>query len=327
MESNIAPLISVIVPVYNVENYVDRCIDSVLNQSYLNLEILLIDDGSTDRSGSICNEYKEKDDRIKCIHKKNGGLSDSRNMGILYAKGQYITFVDGDDFIADDYIEYLYFLISKYNADISICNYQKVIADGDIMNKKNGKTIVLLGDEALEVLFYQKYYTMSAWGKLYKKEIIQGIEFPVGMVHEDVGTVYKYFGNSQKTVYGFEKKYGYVQREKSIINSKFELHKMSYIKFTKEIIKYVESQKKELYSAAISRHFSACFQVIVQINQDEDMFGGIYNELINEINIHKKIVFNDSKARKVNRIAAAMAIINCKGTINLIKFIKTNKLF
>ena len=114
-------LISVIVPVYNVENYLKRCLDSIINQTYQNIEIILIDDGSTDNSGNLCEDYKKIDNRIKVVHKTNGGLSDARNTGIKKAKGKYITFVDSDDYVEYDYVEYLYNLIKKYDTNISFC--------------------------------------------------------------------------------------------------------------------------------------------------------------------------------------------------------------
>ncbi|OYP01274.1 hypothetical protein CG709_11290, partial [Lachnotalea glycerini] len=156
------PLISVIVPIYNVEKYIHRCLDSILRQTYKNLEIILIDDGSTDQSANICEEYKKKDERIQCIHKINGGLSEARNVGMRHATGIYMTFIDGDDYIALDYVEYLFSLLSKYAADIAVCNYQKVLENQNIIDQEREKVIILLGDEGLENLLYQKYYTMSA---------------------------------------------------------------------------------------------------------------------------------------------------------------------
>ena len=120
------PLISVIVPVYNVEKYIAACVDSILAQTYTNLEILLVDDGSTDSSGALCDEYARRDVRVRVIHQENGGLSDARNTGMQSAQGTYFAFVDSDDFIAGDYIAYLYGMIEKHHAQIAVCGYQKV---------------------------------------------------------------------------------------------------------------------------------------------------------------------------------------------------------
>ncbi|PXV91460.1 glycosyl transferase family 2 [Lachnotalea glycerini] len=322
MERNITPLISVIVPIYNVEKYIHRCLDSILRQTYKNLEIILIDDGSTDQSANICEEYKKKDERIQCIHKINGGLSEARNVGMRHATGIYMTFIDGDDYIALDYVEYLFSLLSKYAADIAVCNYQKVLENQNIIDQEREKVIILLGDEGLENLLYQKYYTMSAWAKLYKREMINSIEFPVGKVHEDVGTVYQFLSNSKKTVFGSKKKYGYVQREKSIINSEFKLNKMDYIEFTKQILQFVESEKKTLYRAAVSRHFSACFQIIIQIPKDKKQFYEAYKELIQEVDRYKGVVIWDKKARMRNRFAASLAFISPDFAVSILKLVK-----
>ena len=130
-------LISVIVPVYNVELYLQQCIDSILNQTYSNLEIILIDDGSTDNSSIICDINLEKDHRIKVIHKQNGGLSNARNVGVKNAQGKFVAFIDSDDYISEDYIEVLYRLICKYNADISVCRFRYVF--GNVEDQVDGK--------------------------------------------------------------------------------------------------------------------------------------------------------------------------------------------
>ena len=119
-------LITIVVPVYKVEKYIDRCVTSILNQTYKNLQIILVDDGSPDNCGKICDEYAKKDNRIEVIHKENGGLSDARNAGINIAKGKYIAFVDSDDYVSNDYIEYMYKILKKENAKISICELQIV---------------------------------------------------------------------------------------------------------------------------------------------------------------------------------------------------------
>lgn len=217
--------ISIVVPIYNVEDYIKKCINSIMSQSYENLEIILVDDGSKDGSGKICDEYAEKDERIVVIHKKNGGLSEARNVGIKKATGSLIGFVDGDDYIKKDMYEYLYSLLNTYNADISVCGYAEVINNKIIPNKKKKQDIVYNKEETLRELLKGKIIQDYAWNKLYKKSLFDEVEYPVGKKMEDLGTTYKIIDKSNQIVIGCEEKYFYVQREGSILNSSnSELH-------------------------------------------------------------------------------------------------------
>ena len=163
-------LISVIVPVYNVEKYLEKCIDSIINQTYQNLEIILVDDGSTDGSGKICDEYSRKDNRIKVIHKENGGLSDARNIGIKNANGGLIGFIDSDDYITENMFEVLQKDLRKYNADISSCDIQNVNEAGECLKiirvSTEGQTSkVFEREEALKLLL-EDTIKSYAWNKL-----------------------------------------------------------------------------------------------------------------------------------------------------------------
>lgn len=227
----IEELISIIVPIYNVEKYLRRCIESIMNQTYKNLEIILIDDGSEDNSGKICDEYVEKDSRIKVIHKKNGGLSDARNSGLKIAEGKYVGFVDSDDYIAVDMYEYLFNLIKNNDACISICNFEKI---WDNIEKKDKEIefkqseLVLDSKEALKSIIDDKKLKSYAWNKLYKIELFKDIEYPKGLNMEDIATTYRLIYKSKKVVIGNEKKYYYIQREGSILNSKKSKYYIDY---------------------------------------------------------------------------------------------------
>lgn len=227
-------LISIIVPVYNVEKYLEKCIESIINQTYRNIEIILVDDGSKDNSGNICDKYAEKDSRIKVIHKKNGGLSDARNSGLEVAKGKYVGFVDSDDFIAKDMYEYLFKLMKNNDACISVCNYEK---KWENISKKNEEKnfvkdydIVLNSSEALKYIVDDKILKSYAWNKLYKIELFQDVRYPLGLNMEDIATTYKLIYNSKKIVIGNEIKYYYVQRKGSILNSKKSKYYIDYFK-------------------------------------------------------------------------------------------------
>ena len=230
-------LISVIIPVYNTEKYLSKCIDSFINQTYKNLELILIDDGSTDSSPEICDKYKLKDKRIKVIHKKNGGLSDARNIGIKEATANLITFYDSDDFVEKDYIEYLYSLKMKYNTQMSVCAYNVCNEKGEIHFMIKSKEEASLNKS----LFYEKMLneegiTVSACFKLYEKKLFKNVQFPVGKICEDNGTTYKIVNNVIGNIaYGEKAKGYYVIHSNSIMRSSFSLRKLDMIELTDEM--------------------------------------------------------------------------------------------
>lgn len=211
------PMISVIVPVYNVEKYIRKCIESIIKQTYHNLEIILVDDGSTDNSGMICDDYAKRDKRIQVIHKKNEGLSDARNSGIKICKGDYIGFIDGDDWIAKDMYEFLYQTLTKYHADVAVCGHYLEGDDGvyDSENAEGGLK-VYNSREAVCAVVKDKEIHSYAWDKLYKKELFDGIRYPSGRYVQDIFTTYRVFINANKVVCNNQPKYYYYQRKDSI---------------------------------------------------------------------------------------------------------------
>lgn len=218
-------LISIIVPIYKVEPYLHRCIDSILDQTYKNLDIILVDDGSPDRCGDICEEYAKKDDRIKVIHKENGGLSDARNFGIDAAEGAYLSFLDSDDWVHSEYVERLYKLIKDTKSDISACDFLRTATE-DVATDFSDETVYEFSNiEALEQYTDGFYVQMVvAWGKLYKHKLFDGVRFPVGRIHEDEFTTHKLIHKSKKVVYSTVKLLYYWQREDSIMKSDFNLN-------------------------------------------------------------------------------------------------------
>ena len=215
-------LISVIVPIYMVEEYLPLCIESIINQTYKNLEIILIDDGSKDRCGELCDKYAQKDSRIIVIHKDNGGLSDARNAGIKIASGHYITCVDSDDYIAVDMVENLYNSIAGYDADISICGMKKTSnRDEDLYKETAFDVKVMSPDQAIEQGLYNTSFPLSAWGKLYSAKLFEGIEYPVGKLYEDLFTTYRLFLKAQKIVFHSKVGYFYYYRPNSIVATSY----------------------------------------------------------------------------------------------------------
>ena len=239
-------LISIIIPVYKVEKYLEKCIESVLKQTYTNLQIILVDDGSPDNCGKICYEYAKKDSRIEVIHKANGGLSDARNVGISKAKGRYIGFVDSDDYIKEDMYEILLNLIKKYDADVSICNLYDVI-DGNecIRNKENGIREYSRIDILKEILL-DKNIQSYAWNKLYKKELFDEIKYPIGKKYEDIGTTFYLFEKCNKIVVTSEPEYYYLKRADSLVNNVTESTILDYTEIIIQRYLYIKQNIKEL---------------------------------------------------------------------------------
>lgn len=217
-------LISVIIPIYKVEQFLPRCLDSVLAQTYQNLEIILIDDGSTDNCGKICDDYAEKDKRITVIHKENGGLSSARNAGLDIATGEYITFIDSDDFINHKMIERLADTMTECCADVVICNHKKVFEKDCVDESEDiaASKPNIYGYYDVISLYDLKSVVpaISACGKLYKKKCFSNIRYPLNRLFEDLATTYKIMFASEKIAYIDEQLYYYLQRNGSIMNGK-----------------------------------------------------------------------------------------------------------
>lgn len=251
------PLISVIVPVYNVEKYLEKCLDSILAQTLSDIEIIVIDDGSTDRSAEICDTYAQRDGRIKVLHKKNGGLSSARNAGLDIATGKYIALVDSDDWIADNMFEVLYDSIKEYKADIAQCECIKMKNDDTIVNPnlRIKKPTIHSAKEILERLHDKGCITYTVvWNKLYKAELFQGLRFPHGKYHEDEFFSYRMIHRAKRIVCCSNKLYFYRQRANSITGRKFNLTRLDAIEafmqrkdFYKSIKLYDLYQKELIY--------------------------------------------------------------------------------
>lgn len=215
--------ISIIVPVYNIQEYLEKCVKSIVKQTYKNLEILLVDDGATDNSGIICNDFALKDDRIKVIHKKNGGLSSARNEGIKHATGKYICFVDGDDFIREDYCEVLYNALIETKSDVSAVSYKEIknsktrIYNSAARSKKDfdDKLTVYNRNETIIQFLHWKNFRI-AWNKLYKTKILKDIWFKEGATFEDMYFNYKVLSRSKRVAYVNSPCYNYIRRDGSI---------------------------------------------------------------------------------------------------------------
>lgn len=244
------PEITIIVPVYNVEKYLRKCLESIIQQSFCDYELILVDDGSKDSGSFICDEYAAKDKRVKVIHKENGGLSSARNAGLDIASGRYIALIDSDDWIALDMLEILYDNIVKYNADISQCDFIKIKSDRELEWSGNSKAPSIYSKQSiLEKLHASDSITYSVvWNKLYRAELFHNIRFPEGKTHEDEFVNYKLIYCANRIVCSENKMYFYRQRANSIMGKKFNLSRMdrleAYIQ-RKEFYKQIKH--KDLY--------------------------------------------------------------------------------
>ena len=215
-------LVSVVVTVYKVEPYLERCIRSIIGQTYENLEIILVDDGSPDQCGAICDRFAQEDSRVKVYHKTNGGTSDARNYGVKHSHGMYITFVDADDYIAPEYTAYLLKLLTKYKADISCCCLEKTTSNtmSYEINAAIPKELLLTGKESCQKLFGDLYDVLvTVCGKLFRSEIVKQYPFPVGRRYEDEAIVGKYCYAASRGVVGGRCLYAYYQNTNSFMHN------------------------------------------------------------------------------------------------------------
>ncbi len=254
-----SPLISVIIPVYKVESYLDRCLKSIVDQSYSNLEIILVNDGSPDHCPAMCDEWAKKDSRIKVIHKENGGLSDARNAGLKAATGELIAFVDSDDWIAPDMLKNLLNAIKEDNSDISACSVEMVWENDSHSELLTVSTNCVLNRlEAQEALLKENLLKQPVWYKLYKKKTIEGILFEVGKQHEDVFWSYQVIGRAERVSIIDYIGYYYFQRTGSIMGNGYSLKNLDAIEAYEKRYAYIREHFPELEKEAKISMINAC---------------------------------------------------------------------
>lgn len=243
--------ISIIVPVYKVEAFLDRCVQSIANQTYRNLEIILVDDGSPDDCPAICDAWAAKDNRVKVIHKTNGGLSDARNAGMAIATGELMGFVDSDDWIAPDMYQLLYENMQHNDSDISACGVEMVWEDGTEprMLTKSG-SCALNTEDAMRAIIDESWLKQPVWYKLYKADLIRNIPFPVGKYHEDVFWSYQAVGRAKRVSVFDTPCYFYLQRSNSIMGEGYSLKRLDAIEAKQKRLRFVQESFPQFASAA-----------------------------------------------------------------------------
>lgn len=265
-----APLISVIVPVYNVGNYLARCIESIIQQTYKNLEVILVDDGSTDDSSEICDRYEKKDERIQVIHKRNGGLSSARNAGIEIAAGEYLTFVDSDDWILSHHIESLYNLLHDTGLLMAICQSQKIHSEAEASSIPNISGHKLLAKETVMYEALTQYKWWSAWDKLYHRSLFDEIRFPIGRINEDYAIIFYLFDKCNQIAVGKQITYCYFERLGSITTSGFNSSKFAEYVNAIEVLDFFKSKYPSLAAPAENILISTCLKLLSNIAKAKD---------------------------------------------------------
>lgn len=313
-------MISVIVPVYKVENYIDKCIQSILAQTYTDFELILVDDGSPDNCPKICDNYALKDERIRVLHKTNGGLSDARNEGTKIANGEFVTYIDSDDYVSKEYLETLVYLLNKYDADIAVTGIN-VFDEGGIPKLSSSKRIyVYSGTEALNKMLYQDTLDTSACAILLPIEIAKRYPFPYKKYHEDEFTTYKYYSNVNKVVVTTEELYFYLQRKGSIMHV-FGQASLDELDAADNLLLYCKTNYPNLIKAAESKKFSDYCQVLLSNENLKNDYLDIYNRITSYLNDKKFQLLLDRNCRKKNRIAAMLLLFGVP-VLNFVNKIK-----
>ncbi|MGI6501348.1 MAG: glycosyltransferase family 2 protein [Anaerostipes sp.] len=310
-------LISVIIPVYNVEKYISECVNSVVNQTYKNLEIILVDDGSKDDSGRICDEICLKDRRIKVIHQKNGGLSAARNSGLAIAQGAYLFFLDSDDYLPLNSIESLYKLTLINQAQIAICNMIRTSKRREI-NIGNNKcaTKEMNSRAALLEMLYGNAFSTSACGKLFEKELFTNVEFPVGKFSEDLFTIYKVILKAKAIVYteyiGY---YYYFRNEGSLVVTTYKEKHLEALEAVDNIKRDLNSKNNDIRAAISNQYINVIYDIVSRKPTVQEFNN---KTIVNALKENRKIEVFNSKAPKRLRLFAMLSFLGTGFSIKMV---------
>ena len=288
-------LVSVVVPVYNVEKYLDKCVLSLLNQDYSNLEIILVDDGSTDNSGKVCDSYSNKNKQIRTIHQKNIGLSGARNTGTSYANGEYIAYIDSDDWVSSDYISHQVELAQKHNADIVAVKQLSVWTEEEPDQSKTQEFVeVFSSSDAVEEMCYGYKFGASAC-KLIKIDIAKKYPFPVGFLYEDLAVMYKMIAESNCVVYSNIGRYFYRRRATSIINQSFNTKHLCILDHTRELRCFIKDNYPDIFDAAIYKSAYVITQIMPMVASANEK--KVYLDLKHEMHEYCRNVIRNKRVK------------------------------
>lgn len=307
--------ISIIIPVYNSEKYLNRCVDSVIGSTYQNLEILLVDDGSSDLSGKICDEYAKKDPRIRVFHTQNRGAAMAKNLGLDNATGDYVGFVDSDDYIENDMYETLYNSLTENSADISVCGHYKISGEKCSEINAGGKTEVFTKEQAIyETVYLRKMYNYLC-DKLFKKSVIADIRIPDLKIGEDRVFLFNALIRSDKIVSCGKVGYYYTDNPDSLTKSNISVEKM-YDGFYKSFLyrrEYIKNNVPEAYAEndrLIYTNAVNIINTIIRTNEYKNKYKEIYNELVCEIRKNKKEILSNPLIGKPVKLHTAAVSVN-----------------
>lgn len=310
------PLISVIVPIYKVEEYLNQCIDSIVSQTYRNLEIILVDDGSPDNCPKICDDWAEKDNRIKVLHIQNGGAGKARNTGLSNAQGEWIVFVDGDDYIHFDMIRHLYEMLD--GADLSECCIVNTFSDAASFSVEAEDVVVCNAEEALGYLIDDSIFRQTPPNKIYKTELIKEIQFPEGNLIDDEFWTYKVLGECKLLKHSSLKMYAYRQQPGSVMHKKYSILRLQALDAQYERMQYLQEHYPSLLKKAKTKFVLACIyhgQMVLKYCPDNDK-----KTAMNKINNYYRLVNlekNELKSVKPTqriwiRLAKGSLLFTCK---------------
>ena len=290
------PLVSVVVPVYNARPYLGECLEGLCRQRYANLEIILVDDGSTDGSGPVCDQHAERYPHIQAIHQRNRGVSAARNRGTALARGAYVAFVDADDTVEESYVEALVRAAMRYGAEIAVC--------GCRLRRGRGEAL-MNGPEALRALLYQKCFDTAPWGKLFRRELALAEPFPEGMFFEDLAAVCRLFGAAARVACIAENGYHYRATPDGTMRGGDVRRLLDELKAADMMADYVAAQHPQLRQAAESRRFSAYCQVLLKL--PEAGYAQERQAIWTRLRSLRRQVLLDDAARGKNRAAALLS--------------------
>lgn len=299
------PLISVIVPVYKVEPYLRKCVDSILSQTYTNLEVILVDDGSPDGCPAICDEYAAKDSRVKVIHKENGGLSDARNAGMAQATGVYLSFVDSDDLLPENAVEALLEAALRENAQLVIGRHKRFEDEPEQILETAASIQSLTPVEAMEDMLKNG---CASWARLYRKEIHQDVLFPVGEINEDEAIVLRLLERCERIAFTNAVIYHYRCRPESITTASFSEKKLDWPKHCKANLVYIREHYPELEKEAAARYRGSLLWALTEIVLSNDDFSESAQQLIQQLREQKKLFWKTTFRFPQDRIRMAVLI-------------------
>lgn len=319
-------LISVIVPIYKVEKYLDRCVESLINQTYKNLEIILVDDGSPDNSPAMCDNYAKKDSRVKVIHLQNGGAGRARNIGFSVSTGNFISFVDGDDLLN---LEFYTILLKNFTeqTDIVECDYISFNEFNDKIFNKNNDTVIesskiYTSADAMREHIYDKKFKQVIWNKIYRRSVVENVYFPEKSKIDDEFWTYKVIGNSRLLVHINSVLYAYRHQENSVMHNLTTNDRIKTIEPRLERALYIKNKYPELYNDALYSLWCSClyqYQLILRSDNNSDYFYKYCKDILaaNKLKIHKLKQISIKE-----KIWMMLLKLSLKGVCNLRNFLK-----